>query len=318
MTIQFRNNFFDGEEWIEAGPAAHSLYVMCCDYADRKETDGIVPRSILPRLALTSNPDSVVESTETLIRLGFLKPAKRGNSVQIAEFLEQNIGFSAENKAELRSKWRENKSRQKLHADGVHTKCNPRFCPEARRLSTSGSTGGSSGGVQGGSAGGSMHGSPGTTQPNPTQPDRVGEGMGWEDRQDNGGRSPDSAGAPSGSGDLRGGSEGRVYPGTRVQRVGLPAELVNPEEPQLRIEPDGDGDRIMVAAPLDTLEGPPPGLAAEFIRMENAVAAHNMRGWGQYGEEGTGNTRVAWITAGADPDVLEEYARAYSSAAQRR
>lgn len=317
MTIQFRNNFFDGEEWIEAGPAAHSLYVMCCDYADRKETDGIVPRSILPRLALTSNPDSVVESTETLIRLGFLKPAKRGNSVQIVDFLDQNIGFSSENKAELRSKWREDKNRRKLHNEGVHTQCNPRFCPEARKLSTSGNTGGVSGGVSGGSAGASSPTSPTPTQPNPTQPDRVGEDKGWEDRQDNVGRSPDSAGAPSGSGDLRGNSDGRVYPGTSVQRADLPAALVDPNQPQLRIEPDGDADRIFVAAPLDMLDGPAPSFAADFIRAENRLAAEAMRAWGRYGEDAAGQTSAAWIVASADPDVLEEYARTYSAIAER-
>lgn len=330
MSIQFKSNFFEGPEWLEAGPLAHSLYVLACDYADRKDTDGIVPRSMLPRLAL-STPESVVESTETLLRLGMFKSAHRGNSVEIAGYLEDGIGFSSENKEEIRAKWKADKKRRRDHSNGIHTDCNPRYCPAAKQMSTGGTNGGSVGGSTGASSPSSTDTTTHPTRPDPTR--SVGEGESRGKRAGkakgvegaDGSRSPASAGAPAGSGgvgaaDGDGGADGdpNVYPGTHVQRADLAAEQVDPDQPQLRIEPDGDADRIYVAAPLDPMEGPAPHMAAEFIRGENRAAAAGMTSWGRYGEEGSGSADPAWILAPADRDVVEAYARAYTAAAGRR
>ena len=135
-----------------------------------------------------------------------------------------------------------------------------------------------------------------------------------------GARSTGSAGAPpvAGKAGSAGGGGGagnaNVYPGTNVQLADLDAELVDPAQPQLRVEPDGDADRIFVATPDDDLAGPPPSLSASFIRRANRHAAAEMTGWGVFQDEGSGPEDPAWIVGPADPEVLAQYAKAFHAA----
>lgn len=249
-SIQLDNNYPEDERWLEAGAVAFALHVAACCYSDRMDKDGLVPKSIVGRVAIMVPPSQVESAVESLVESGFWSSA--GRNYRINNYLEDKIGLSAEEKISTRNKWAENKRLRRQHLNGNHEACNPKACKQAG-VSTVDST------VDSAMESTSMStGSPGrSTLPDKTLPDPTpvggrGEGRG---RRPSG---PASAGAPASPRSSRTGGgaprpdadvdglDPEIY-GRNPQAM-TPDQLARVEEIMARMDADDD-------PAADTLEG---------------------------------------------------------------
>jgi hypothetical protein len=134
-SVQFDNTYAEDERWIDAGPDAFALHFAACCYADRRNTDGLIPKVMVDRIALAVRPDQVPAALAALLDAGFWRPA--GKNYQIINYVEDKIGLSAEEKLETRAKWAEDKRWRRRHNAGNHSACPPDKCRNAAKMSQS-------------------------------------------------------------------------------------------------------------------------------------------------------------------------------------
>lgn len=130
-SVQFENTYAEDLRWIEAGADAFALHFAACCYADRHNTDGKVPKVMVPRVALAVQPDAVEAAVAALLKVGFWTSS--GNSYQVVRYVEDKIGLAAEEKIMNRERWAEDKRWRRRHNAGNHSICPPEKCREASR-----------------------------------------------------------------------------------------------------------------------------------------------------------------------------------------
>ena len=220
------------ERWLAAGSDAFALHIAAMVWCDRRLTNGLIPKAIAWRGALsTVAPDDTASAVEALLLAGFW--VEEGDAFRLVDYLEH--AFPAEQVQRTRARWKSDKDRRRQHDNGDHSLCkDPKYCPVRKAELEVDSTRGST--VE--STGGGSHLD--QTQPNQTRPDRR-----------------------SGSGSGSGGSRGRFRwgyitsaPGTEVlpwsrqrrqprpvPRRGVPERLRRPEGLQRRRLRHGAGQR---------------------------------------------------------------------------
>lgn len=289
MPIQFPNNYFDDEAWVEAGAEAFAVFIYACDYADRRSTDGLVPRAMLERVTLPVHPSVIGDAIETLLKMGVFSPAGRGNSVQITRFLEDKIGLLASDKEETRQRWADNQRRRRRHLAGNHEMCNAATCPERRKMSTVDTPGDTAVESARKSAKGSAGDSVGefhrplrvVTERNVTE-----RSSGTLKRRNDTGTVPPESSGSAGAPPVDPGQsdDGRVFEGTMVQLATLLPDDLDARMPQLRVEvADGDADAVFVSLPGEDLGAAPAGGFGLAVEAANyaAVLAMAEQGWGR-------------------------------------
>lgn len=132
-SVQFENTYPEDERWIEAGAEAFAVHFAACCYADRKNTDGLIPKVMVPRVALAVPPESVEAAIESLIRTGFWTAEK--TSYRIINYVEDKIGLSAEEKLTNRARWAADKKWRRQHNAGNHEECPPEKCRQSGKVS---------------------------------------------------------------------------------------------------------------------------------------------------------------------------------------
>lgn len=128
-SIQLNNTYPEDERWLEAGAVAFALHVAACCYTDRMDKDGLVPKSMVGRIALMVPPSEVESAVDSLVESGFWSSA--GRNYRINNYLEDKIGLSAEEKISTRNKWAKDKKLRRQHLNGNHAECSPKTCKYA-------------------------------------------------------------------------------------------------------------------------------------------------------------------------------------------
>lgn len=321
MPIQFQNNFFEDERWVEAGPEAFAVWIYACEYSDRRNLDGLVPRAMLSRVCLAVSHNVIEDAIETLLKYGFFSPAQRGNSVRIVGFLEEKIGLSAAEKDETRQAYRDNQRRYRQHRIGNHELCNPAKCPEARAMSRHNVIQDNIQDKTGDTTADKASDKPvefQLTRRDVTGRDVTGRSP-RTSKSRNVKRNSDSPAPPESSGSAGATPEAPepsvdplVFEGTQVQVATLLPEQVDPRLPQLAVETaDGDADAVFVSLPGDDLEGPAGAGLAGIVRAANRRAAEAMRGWGSVSWDAEGHY---WLVCQADYETQVAYAKAFTEA----
>lgn len=134
-SVQFENTYPEDERWIDAGADAFALHFAACCYSDRHNKDGLIPKSMVSRVALAVPPENVQAAAEALVRAGFW--ASAGTSYRIINFLEDKIGLSSDEKLANRQKWAEDKRWRRRHNAGNHDQCPPDKCRISGKTSQS-------------------------------------------------------------------------------------------------------------------------------------------------------------------------------------
>jgi hypothetical protein len=170
--IRLEQAHTDDARWLEAGADAFAIHVAALVYCDRQLLDGCISRAMAGRVSLAVPPERTPAAISALVSQGFWTEVATG---YVIDNYDQHA-FPAEQIMRTRKRWQQDKERRRQHDVGDHSLCkDPKYCPAVGSTveSTTDATGGRSRLNQ--------------TQPNPTQPEGLGKGMG---------AAADSAGAP--------------------------------------------------------------------------------------------------------------------------
>lgn len=185
-SVQFENTYPEDERWLEAGADAFALHFAACCYADRKNTDGLIPKVMVPRIVSPVAPEAVDAAVAALLAAGFWRSA--GKSYQVVNYLEDKIGLPADEKLSNRERWAADKRWRRRHNAGNHADCPPDKCRKSGKVSQS---------DNGETLDGLLEDSSRTTRPDSTRPDstRPDHGVGGATKSGPRSNGPASAGA---------------------------------------------------------------------------------------------------------------------------
>jgi hypothetical protein len=125
-SIQLVNTYPEDERWMEAGADAFALHIAACCYSDRMDKDGLIPKTMVARVAIMVDPSKVESAVESLVDTGFWSSA--GKNFRINRYLEDKIGLAAEEKISTRNRWANSKRIRRQHNNGNHSECPPKTC----------------------------------------------------------------------------------------------------------------------------------------------------------------------------------------------
>ena len=154
------------ERWIEAGADAFLVHIWAASWCDQQLTNGRISKVMAQRVALPVPLDRVTAAIEALLVAGFWEEVD--GAYQIVDYFSHAL--PADEIRETQERWKRDKKRQRLHAIGNHSACNPDKCQGA--MSTKDSSKDST--VES-TAESSPYTKPNQTQPDPTE----GRGFGW-------------------------------------------------------------------------------------------------------------------------------------------
>lgn len=175
--IQIGSMHTGDARWLDAGPDAFTLHVWAASWCDQQLTNGRIPKVMAQRVALPVPPERVAAAIKALLDAGFWEEVD--GAYQLVDYF--SWALSAEEIRETQDRWKRDKQRQRMHANGNHSACDSAKCRGA--MSTKDSSKDSS---KESAWESSPYTQPNSTQPNPTE----GRGFG-------GGGSTDAATPPA-------------------------------------------------------------------------------------------------------------------------
>lgn len=214
--IKFEHRHLGDDRWLDLSPAAFVVHAWALDYCNEQATDGQISTKMALRLTCPVNPVDLAAAWGELCAAGIWKSNDDGYSCP--QFLAHGIGASEQNAT--RSKWAEDKRRQRLHKVGNHQLCSPAKCPGAF-MSTGGQVDMSTSGKV-----------DDPTRPDPTRPDQTpvgGSGRGSGGPVDEGARSAGATRDPRQEGDTRGSQVPPPPPEDPEQRLGRKRHQQGPD-----------------------------------------------------------------------------------------
>ena len=122
------------ERWLDAGADAFAVHIWAASWCDQQLNNGRIPKVMAQRVALPVPLDRVSAAIQALLDAGFWEEID--GAYQIVDYFSHAL--PADEIRETQERWKHDKRRQRMHANGNHSACNPAKCHGA--MSTKDST----------------------------------------------------------------------------------------------------------------------------------------------------------------------------------
>ena len=128
------DNFNDRPDLLSVPRTARLLYVEALVWANRQETDGFIPRGVLPRISDEPDLDAAAADLE---RAGVWEPVDGGWQVDWSD--QEPAAKVQERRKRTAARVSASRERRERHASGDHSLCDPARCWSLRRNGVSNS-----------------------------------------------------------------------------------------------------------------------------------------------------------------------------------
>lgn len=123
--IKFEHRVLNDPRILGLSAAAFTVHIYALDWCNEQATDGEIPTAVAHRMMCQLDPGEIIAGFTELVGTGLWSAIEGG--YECPEFLA--YGLEAEEQHETRSKWAEDKRRQRLHRLGNHAMCSASRCP---------------------------------------------------------------------------------------------------------------------------------------------------------------------------------------------
>ncbi|MEZ0580393.1 hypothetical protein [Nocardioides sp. MH1] len=131
--VKLEHRHLGDDRWLDLSPAAFTVHVWALDHCNEQATDGAIPKTRAVRLVCPVDPAEIPPAWAELIASELW--AEEGDEYVCPDFTAHGIAAAEQNAT--RSKWAEDKRRQRLHAVGNHHLCTDRCKAKAAEVDSS-------------------------------------------------------------------------------------------------------------------------------------------------------------------------------------